>query len=326
MDNIFTKLKHLIERDFERTELIGEVDGIFFTEPIYINDPIFGKSTYYPSVLEIKVQKKRGSKLLDEVGKIVRKKYFDFDFIFNVCFSCARPNIFGNDRYGDPYSIWFNVFLGYYQIDIPSSQRSYPFGFNSDRTINPEEILKIGKSDWNYFSNFLYGVPIENIENPQINATAILPKEIKGIKIEEETIHGIEFCKVTVNSFKVISSYQADNDETLNKDFINIIWQTFFGSPIARKEFPISFIPTNMKAVMYIYSKTIKNDSDLPKNETQESTFIFGGTINLDYPENALNNPENTKTKKELEAENNRFLDLQIKEIKKVIPKVLKLK
>jgi hypothetical protein len=79
--------------------------------------------------------------------------------------------------------------------------------------------------------------------------------------------------------------------------------------------------PVNMKAVMYIYHKKIQDDYDVDGEEL--STFIFGGTINIDYPENALKNPANDKTKEELEAQNERFLSLQLQEIEKIIPKIL---
>jgi len=135
-------------------------------------------------------------------------------------------------------------------------------------------------------------------------------------------ISGVEFYKLTVKSFKVISPYQAKNGKVLKNKWNNFLWKIIFGFPVSRKEFPESFIPTNMKAVMYVYNKDIIGDYDLPK---EHSTFIFGGTINLDYPKNAMKNPKNKKSEEELISENERFLEVQLKEIKKVIPKVLNL-
>ena len=312
---------NIIKRMFARIGLIGEINNNLTAYPVYVKSDEFGESTYYPNILEIKVNKDAKSFFLKDVGALVREKYFDFDFIFNVCFSCAKPEIFDKDKYADPYSIWFNVFFGYYQIDIPFGQRNYPFGFDENLNINPAEILKIGKSDWNFFSNYLYGVPLKVIENNP-DAVNIGADEIDGCRVEKEVLNGVEFYKVTVDKFKVISGYESANDITLMNDFTSFVWQTLFGYPVSRKEFENSFFTSNMKAVMYVYAKVIDNDADLD-GEKQYSTFIFGGVINLDYPDNALKNPDNNKTRDELERENERFLNLQLKEIKKIIPKVL---
>jgi len=319
---IIDKSEYLIKRLLAKIDLIGEINGNLEGKPVYINDNRFGKSTDYSTILEIDVNKKEKSSFLNNVGQIVRDRYFDFDFIFNVCFSCAKPEIFKDDKYADPYSIWFNVFLGYYQIDVPFKSRTYPFGFNENMSINAREILKIGKSDWNFFSNYLYGVPLKVIEDNN-EAIELSEEEISGSVVETEIIAGVEFQKVTVNSFKVISAYEANGDRKLTNDFNNFVWQTLFGYPVSRDEFTKSFITTNMKSVMYVYHKDMSNDPDLPKGENQHSTFIFGGVINLDYPKNASENPENSKTLDELKAENDQFLELQLNEIRKIIPKVL---
>jgi hypothetical protein len=315
-------IKELLKKRLARADFVGDINGKLLVHPVYLNSEEFGESTEYPTVLEIKIQNEHDEWFLDnlkEASKIVRNKYFDYDFLFNVSFSCAKPDIFGDDLDADPYSIWFNVFFGYYQIDIPQpSARNYPFGFNPDLTLNPEEILKIGKSDWNYFSNFCYGVPLNKITN---EVTDIYPEELEGCEYEEIYINGVKFYKLTVNSFRVISAYEADNDITLNREEENLLWQALFGFPKSRKEFKKSFFPVSMKAVMYIYHKKIQDDYDVDGEEL--STFIFGGTINIDYPENALKNPANDKTKEELEVQNERFLSLQLQEIEKIIPKVL---
>ncbi len=322
--DIIDKGEYWIKRLLAKIDMVGEINGHLKGKPVYINSDEFGESTDYSTILEIDINKEEKNHFMNDVGRLVRDIYFNFDFIFNVCFSCAKPKIFKADEYADPYSIWFNVFFGYYQIDIPFKNRSYPFGFNEDMSVNPEEILKIGKSDWNFFSNYLYGVPQDSIiDNSEV--IDITDEEINGSSVETEIIKGVEFYKVTVNSFKVISAYEANEGEKLTDGFNNFVWQTLFGYPVSREEFNTSFITTNMKSVMYVYHKDMGNDPDLPKGEKQHSTFIFGGVINLDYPENALKNPENTRTPEELETENNKFLELQLAEIRKIIPEVLNL-
>lgn len=80
--------------------------------------------------------------------------------LFNVCFACGAPE--GPTRvglYGDPRSRWFNVFLGYYQLDVLANAASSPFGYDTNGDVVKDQVLRIGKSDWNYFSNWMYGVP-----------------------------------------------------------------------------------------------------------------------------------------------------------------------
>ena len=77
-----------------------------------------------------------------------------------------------------------------------------------------------------------------------------------------------------------------------------------------------------MKAVLYLNYQIIKNDVDI--KEPMWSTNIFGGTINLDYPKNSMKNPENEKSLEVLTLENELFLEEQLSEIRKMIPKILK--
>jgi len=142
----------------EKWGIIGEIDGRTITDPVVLKNRAFGKSSFFPSVLEIVIDKENS--LPDNIGKKTDAIFFvDYPkMVFNVCFSCARSRPCGRGRYADPTSIWFNVFMGYYSINVPAKLWPRPFGYTSAegaRSFNIADVLKIVKSDWNYFSNYM---------------------------------------------------------------------------------------------------------------------------------------------------------------------------
>ena len=315
---MFKEIFLAARRKFAQTYLVGEINNRIFSPPIILKSEKFGDSTNYQFVSEFKIDK--NNTLLENVWSIL-KSYFDFDFIFNVSFSCAKPYLSQRDRYADPYSIWFNIFLGYYQIDISTKERDLPFAFSKiglEEKLNLDEIIKIGKADWNLFSNFLYGVPKDEL----LEYCKINKRDKDYISVKKVKIEGYQLWEVIVNSIEVVTAYQSNVGKELNEELANSIWQTVFGSPSSREEFPESFIPANMKVVLYLNYQIIENDPDI--KEPMWSTNIFGGTINLDYPKNMMKNPHNEKTLEELTADNELFLEEQLIEIKKMIPIILK--
>ncbi len=144
-----------------RVHMIGEINDRFLLCPPHMKDLSYGKTTITPSVLEIYVDEIQHGPL--NVGKIVKDKiFYDYPkFIFNVCFACARPSFWtGVSDYANPKSHWFNVFFGFYVLNAPCSLWSRPFGFTTSGDVYMEDILRLGKADWNYFSNYVYGVPL----------------------------------------------------------------------------------------------------------------------------------------------------------------------
>ena len=98
------------------------------------------------------------------VGRLVHDALFpdEPDFSFNVEF--ARGD---GDAYTDPTSIWFNAFMGYYEIKVPKETWHRPFGYRFEAggtRIAPDDLLRIGRADWNYFSAYLYGVPFSVVD------------------------------------------------------------------------------------------------------------------------------------------------------------------
>src|SRR5262249_24169278 len=144
-------------------------DDVAFGKPAVISSPEFGESSATPSILDVPVSAHPGGLL--SVGQKVHEKFFPDSppFNFNVNFSCAKTDpLTATSEYADPRSPWNNVFFGRYEIDCPAGGKpgdkdkwDRPFGFTApgSNQINFDDILKIGNSDWGYFSNYMYGVP-----------------------------------------------------------------------------------------------------------------------------------------------------------------------
>jgi hypothetical protein len=184
-------------------------------------------------------------------------------------------------------SHWFNVFFGFYEIDVDIDKWNRPFGYKDFKSNELEfnDLFKIGKSDWNFFSNYIYGVPLEDCKKYSPIDADIETKIIN----HEVTIGKHKYIEAVASGVKVVTGYvsKSDNKKLLRNDgFLSLVWQTAFGRPKNSPMFTKSFIPATMKMHFYIrWEKSFDIDSD----RDMYKTFIYGGTINLDYKGNVDN-------------------------------------
>jgi hypothetical protein len=310
----------LIKLKFQRLPLLGEIDGKTKVPAARITSREFGVSSGLDMAVEIRVHDKK--EIPDGVGQIVKRKLFsDRDLIFNVCFSCGKGGVIKKGLYTDPCSHWFNVFFGYYEIDVPAAKWGRPFGYdlkNGNLSINFDDMCRIGIADWNWFSNYLYGVPKDfikpwnNPEDPDIEKTD------KG----RITIGNRYWDQVEVDKFTVASAYTAPKEEHLldERSIWTALWRLSYGRPHPRKAIGPSFFPCKMKARFYMYFDE-KYDPEL--GERAYRTFIFGGTINHDSMMASGGKPTRAsaaaKNRSDNDAFNERFLDEQMKAVTAVI-------
>ena len=148
-------------------------------KPRIMNHPVFGSSKLgqLPIIGILVDNYKRHNSIIDmnqksddeeprkNVGNIVKERLFggSKDFLFNVCFVVGDYMNSQSGDYGNPNSHWFNVFFGYYEIVVSKSDWNRPFGYTKDKKIDFDEVSRLGMADWNFFSNWMYGVPIEKI-------------------------------------------------------------------------------------------------------------------------------------------------------------------
>jgi hypothetical protein len=283
--------------------MVGEIGGRFEVVPAEIDSDEFGRSSEYPTVLEIVVSDDETWPL--KVGKVVNEVFFD-DYppiIFNVCFSCHRPD--GDERscYADPTSHWFNVFFGFYEIDVPIPDWERPFGFQTadrdDQQVEFGDLTRIGKADWNYFSNYMYGVPWwevsqhNELDDPEVR-TRVLPDPV--------IVGGEQFVECEVDGLEVVSGYSA-GDEELRKNVLLLskVWRQRFGVCDPKQGFAESFPGVRMK-MRFLIRWERGYDHDLGSEAFK--TFIYGGSINKSYPDAAFNE---------------RFLEAQMAAVEKAV-------
>jgi len=321
---------------FFKLPLVGEIGGRYFSPPLKIeNTAKFGKSFAMPSVLKIVIDERHP--IPGEVGKLVNDRFFkDEDTLFfNVSFACGKGGLFEKGTYTDPLSHWFNVFFGYYEINAVIASENdgkgwpRPFGYEREGgDICFMDLIKIGKSDWNYFSNRMYGVPLAEVEKN--NGISLPPTT--AVRLGTETIGKHEWDVVEVDKFDVVSAYVTEEGRARieNASVFSPIWRMCYGNPHPRPGFDECFFPTNMKAKFYVRTERSVSDEvgkylhehgriavdRHPKNRVPVySTYIFGGTINHNY--------ETFKEEGRLERAifNEEFLEEQLKSARKVMAK-----
>jgi hypothetical protein len=220
------------------------------------------------------------------VGQIVKREMFPSprygDFVFNTVACVGEPDDDENlGRYTDPRSLWFNVFFGYYQIDVPIAQwKNRPFGYASDdgfgSAIEAEDLVRLGKADWNWFSNWMYGVPEQDIRA----CDKITDDELRGVKRLSSPFEAGSrwWHRVELGAVKVASSYESGDDgaaKLIENTPLWRAWRDSFGLPNPQRGEGPSFFPTMMRGQVYM---SYEKDEQAGEFHTR----IFGGTVRAD--------------------------------------------
>jgi hypothetical protein len=230
------------------------------------------------------------------VGRLVHDALFpeDPDFLFNVEF--ARGD---GDGYTDPSSIWFNAFMGYYEIKVPEETWHRPFGYRfegAEARVAPDDVLRIGRADWNYFSAYIYGVPFSTVDASARRGGTLYHLGRTGDLRAWDLVE--------LEDLEVVSAYVSGQDGqhlVHNAGLYTDLWRAFFGPlhpPLP--DFPASFPPTKMRARLYLTYWEDRRDPGKPVY----TTLIFGGTVSQAYPDRE-------------KAE--RFLDAQVRSVAETV-------
>lgn len=276
-----------LARALTRLPLVGAVGGSVVGRAPLLDGGEFGaarSAARTPGVTRIVVDE-RGSSPAN-VGALVKRKFFGNypAFTFNVSFACGAA-----DSYADPRSIWFNVFVGYYEIVAPKSLWGRPFGYELDAArarVRFEDITRLGKADWNYFSNYVYGVPARAVE--PYDGVDMGAVECRRLGRERVGAEGRSWDVVELGGVEVVSAYVSGRDGRRLESpgpLYSPLWRLTFGRSRPRTEYPESFIPTRMRARLRM-SYCEGRD---PRLGEVYRTAIFGGTINEGYPDAARN-------------------------------------
>jgi hypothetical protein len=293
--------------------LVGAIDGFGWAPPVKIRSRQFGKSMTIPAIERILVDGKAGTTSPHELAPVATNVFGGFEpFQFNVSFACGRSKWLTPGPYGNPHSPWFNVFLGYYELDVDASVWGRPFGYRANASgvleVDLDDLARLIHADWNYFSNYMYGVPLAAItaipRSPVTGSWQVRPRTLVGDKGWDHVIaEGTEVC----------SAFLAGDGASLddNNWILNDIWRASFGEPYGgagreRADDPTtSFFPTAMSGELLLCF-------DHQPSANTYRTFIFGGSVN-DWWAAQGDLPG------EREAHNAAFLGLQLETVRKVI-------
>jgi hypothetical protein len=290
--------------------MVGDIDNRFAAPEVQLKDPRFGESQGLPFVMEVPVDDEHTPPA--GVGKKVDDTFFQHrsKLLFNVSFACGKPQgLFRRGVYGDPRSIWFNVFFGYYEIDVEQTAWGRPFGYEADgTTIHWDDVLRIGKSDWNYFSNWMYGVPDAAID--QTNFPLRGP-QTTTTHLGRKNINGRLWDVLELDMVDVVSAYWSGSGQGLvERELWSFLWRASYGFPLGKKVVDEeNFFAVPMKARLYMSFRKAKDDNDFGVPAYQ--TFLFGGTINQRY---SAQSPSHKAT-------NEAFLQAQLEAVEKVMQK-----
>lgn len=242
-------------------------------DPPQVDDPRFGKSRMSSKNVTRFFAEDR-KRLIADVGRVVKAALWDDhpDWVFNTV-ACVGPHDDeGRGSYSDPTSVWFNVFLGYYQIDAPKPDWKRPFGYKHAKGMSSEvdyaEIVRLGKSDWNYFSNWMYGVPDAHTGRFDHVST----DGLRTSQADEGVIGQSSWHRAKIGGVEFVSAYESDQpgaEELVNNSLISFLWRKAFGTPNPRPDFADSFIGASLDADMYI---------SYWEDDEAFHTVIFGGT------------------------------------------------
>ena len=234
-------------------------------DPPGVDDPRFGKSRPTATgVTRLFVDDE--DRLLTDVGRKAKSRLWAGrpGFVFNTV-ACVGG-------YVDPDSLWFNVFLGYYQIDVAKQEWGRPFAYESadgvDSKIDFEDVVRLGKTDWNWFSNWMYGVPEQDV----LPFDYVDMSKIATAQEDAGTIGQSRWHLGKVGNVDFVSAYESDAPgagRLVDNSLLSPTWRRSYGEPDPRPGHTASFPGTALDAELYIAYWEDAHDFH---------TVMFGGT------------------------------------------------
>lgn len=251
----------------------GSVGGRPEPNPPVFDDREFGRSRMSSkNVTRIMVEERE--RLLADVGRVCKRELWDDcpDWVFNTVACVGEFDERGRGSYSNPTSVWFNVFLGYYQIDAPKPDWKRPFAYEkaagSRSTVRFDELVRLGKSDWNYFSNWMYGVPGEIASrHNDLDLSNLKTKQQDGGRVGDSDWH-----RVSIANIGFVSAYESNAHgaaRLVRNSLVSDLWRKAFGQPSPHPDFRESFIPARLDADTYMAYW---------EDDEAFHTVLFGGT------------------------------------------------
>jgi hypothetical protein len=164
--------------------------------------------------------------------------------------------------------------MGYYQIDCPKAEWQRPFAYRPGAAgaleVDLDEVLRVGKADWNYLSNWMYGVPEE-----AITALDRLPPDNHRSDLRKHPIGDREWDLVDLDGVRVVSAYPGQGSLAHNSA-LSPVWRAAIGEPTVRDDHLEAFPPTLMRGCFFMAWS---------EDAAAFHTHLFGGTVNKAFDE-----------------------------------------
>jgi hypothetical protein len=254
---------------------VGEIGGtVDFVEPV-VDDPRFGRSQLCtPAILRMHVDD--GKREISDAGRLVKETLFPEEgpFVFNTIACVGEADGEARGAYPNPSSPWFNLFFGCYQIDVPRPAWSRPFGYRAADGVRSQvafdDITKLGKADWNFFSNWMYGVPRAAID-PHNGTDPVATEQ----RPEPERIGETLWHSAAIEGVTCVSTYESDTPgagRLVTNSLIDDVWRRAFGLPNPQRGSDVSFVPTTLRAEFHMAYTA---------DDAAYHTLICGGTARV---------------------------------------------
>ena len=216
---------------------------------------------------------------VDGVGAKVKRTMFPDHppFTFNAVACVGDFDHDGPQKYTNPESPWFNVFLGYYQLDCRKDRWHRPFGFESAAGAVSvpciDDLVRLGKADWNYFSAWDCGVPEDEVRrycSPDHRESDVRDHGL--VTIGDTRWRHLELLDITV-----ASAYIAEPParQPVDNNLLCGLFRDSYGYPQPVPGYDTSFVAATLDSFQYMaYFETVDDDG-----VGWFHTLIFGGTV-----------------------------------------------
>lgn len=213
---------------------VGTLAGRAWWPPLALPDPELGHLTSLPVPTRFHLGP-GGTGFPRGIGARAHAAHFAEapPLVVKVQFACAGADLLRRGPYADPRSPWHNVFFGAYEVRVDAEAWGRPFAFDAaEATASPrgEDVVRLGKADWNDLSNGLYGVP---------RAVAAPHDPLGDARWWEEEPLAIGACRWRTVSFTgatAVSAWRNPRDGgAFDRDLgaIGVLWRLVFGHPPA---------------------------------------------------------------------------------------------
>ena len=152
-------------------------------------------------------------------------------FVVKVRFACIGTDLLRRGPYADPRSPWHNVFFGAYEVRVHQDEWDRPFGFEGpgDHALpRGEDVVRLGKADWNDLSNGLYGVP-RHVAAPHDPLGSA-----RWWHEGAEELGGASWQRLSFSGATAVSAWRNPADGGALEDvspWIGWLWRRVFGVP-----------------------------------------------------------------------------------------------